>query len=282
MRNRTPHSAHRWYDELQSENTQALLDRLEAEMSKEVLEDTELIDAIAKILDERVPAPEPEETTEESLRAFRAQYAPILEADFKEEQKARPLGRRVARIALAACLCIVMMLAVAQACGVDLIGQFLEWQEETFVLHGKGSGQMVLDGAPEGEYASTQEAVDACGITEPVVFTWIPKSFGIESVRVKRLSHADDIVTYYAADGDKKFVQKIFSYHGEGGDDTIGEHSVPASTPYVVNNITFLLSSNNGQYQATWTAGSCTCSIVGDLTESELTQMIDSIFLEEG
>lgn len=283
MRNRTPNSSHRWYDELQSENTQALLDRLEAETEKEEI-DTDLIDVILKILDERVPVPEPPETPEESLRQFRIQYAPLLDADWEETagKKERPLARRIARYALVACLCTVMLLVAVQASGIDLIGQFLEWGEETFVLHGQSGGQMVLEYAPEGEYASAEEAAAACGITEPVAMKWIPRSFGIESVRVRKMVYADDIAVRYVADGDEKIVLKIFRYHGDGGEDIITEHSDPAATPYVANGITFLLSSNNGQYRATWEVNNCVCSIVGDLTEKEITRMIDSIFLEEG
>lgn len=281
MRNRTPNSSHRWYDELQSENTQALLDRLEVETEKEEI-DTDLIEAILDILDERAPAPYPDETPEESLQKFRETFGPMLDID-EEEDNPRPVRRHhILRNVLAACFCCVMLLMVVQACGIDLIGHFLEWGEETFVLHGRSGGQMVLEYAPDGEYVSTEEAAAACGITDPVVMKWIPRSFGIESVRVRSMLHVDDITTRYVADGDKKIIQKIFVYHGEGGDDTTGEHSDQNATPYVVNDITFLLSSNNGQYQASWTAGNCTCSIVGDLTEDEITQMIDSIFLEEG
>ncbi len=279
MRNRTPDSSHRWYDELKSENTQALLDRLETEMDKEVIEDSELIAAISKILDERAPAPTPKETPEESLREFRAKFAPMLEDDLESKKERRPVRQTIARAAMAACLCIVLLGVVAQACGIDLVGQLLTWGEETFVLHGSNrSGQMVLADVPEGGFASTEDAVAACGITEPVVVKWIPKTYEIESIRIKKMAHADDITTRYVTDDNKKIVHKIFIYHGEGDNDTTGEHSDSAATPYVVNNTTFFLSSNNKQYRANWVVGNCVCSIAGDLTESEITQMIDSIF----
>ncbi len=278
MRNRTPDPSHRWYDELQRENTQALLDRLEVEMDKEVIEDPELIETIANILDERAPAPVPQETPEESLRRFRAQFAPMLDSGPEAPKPSARPSRRVLRGVLAACLCVVMLLAIAQACGLDLIGRFLEWREETFVLRGQSGGQMVLDEVSQGEYASAAEAVAAYGITEPVAPTWIPERFHIEYVRAKELDFAVNISTTYVADSDQKIVLKIYKSQNKGTSDIHSEHSVSESEPYETNGITFLLSDNNGQYRATWDADTCTCSINGDLTEDELIQMIDSIF----
>lgn len=278
MRNRTPDPSHRWSDALQGENTQALLDRLEVEMNKEVIEDPELIEAIATILDERAPAPVPQETPEESLRRFRAQYAPMLESAPETPRQTARRGRRVLRAALAACLCVVMILAIAQACGLDLIGQFLEWREETFVLRGQSGGQMALDSVSEGEYASAAEAVAAFGITEPVVPTWIPERFHIEYVRAKELDFAADITARYIGDDGQKVVLKIYKAQGKWSSFAHSEHSASESSPYEANGVTFLLTNNKEQYRATWEVETCTCSINGDLTESELIQMIDSIF----
>lgn len=278
MRNRTPDSSRRWYDELQSENTQALLDRLEAEMDKEEIEDTDLIDAILKLLDERVPVPVSQESPEESLRKFRAQYAPILDSD-NEEREPRPLGRRILRVAMVACLCVALLLVGAQACGINLIEQFLEWREETFVLRGADNGgQMVLEEAPEGEYTSLAEAVVAYGITDPIVPTWIPEGFEIQYVRAKDQAYATNITARYESNGDKKIILKVYLSPEDIESDIHAEHSDSEYIPYENNGIAFVLSNNNTQHQASWVVGRCSCSINGDLTESEITHMIDSIF----
>lgn len=280
MRNRTPDSSNRWYNELRSENTQALLDRLEAEMDKEEIENTDLIDAITRLLDERAPVPVAQESPEESLRKFRAEYAPILDSDF-EEKKIHPLRRRAAQIALAACLGVTMLFAVASACGVNLITEFLEWREETFVLRGRGSsGQMELEYAPEGEYTSMAEAVAAYGIADHLVPTWIPEEFEVQYVRAKEQLHSVNLVARYAA-GDRKIMLKIYLNKDTSGLDIHAEHSESEAKPYKVNGTTFLISENNAQSQASWLTGKCTCSINGDITKSEITKMIDSIFSDE-
>lgn len=280
MRNRTPDSSNHWYHELQSENTQALLDRLEAEMDKEEIEDIDLIDAITTLLDERAPVPVTQESPEESLRKFRAEYAPLLDSDF-ESKKAHPVRRRVAQIVLAACLGITMLFAVASACGVNLISEFLEWREETFVLRGRGCGQMVLEQAPEGEYASMEEAVAAYGITDPIVPTWIPKEFKVQYVRAKEQLYSVNLSAAYSSNS-KEIRIKIYINKAEDDSAIHAEHSVQDPIPYERNGIDFLLAENNKQWQASWTIGNCVCSINGDLTEREIKQMIDSIFVEEG
>lgn len=280
MRNRTPDSSNHWYHELQSENTQALLDRLEAEMDKEEIEDIDLIDAITTLLDERAPVPVTQESPEESLRKFRAEYAPLLDSDF-ESKKAHLVRRRVAQIVLAACLCITMLFAVASACGVNLIAEFLEWRAETFVLRGRGSGQMELEQAPEGEYASMEEAVAAYGITDPVVPTWIPKGFAVQHVKVKEQLYSTDLTAFYA-EGDREIVLKVYLNKAEDDSAIHSEHSSPNSVPYESNGVEFLISGNNSQHRASWITGNCVCSINGNLTESEIKQMINSIFVDEG
>lgn len=280
MRNRTPDSSNRWYNELRSENTQALLDRLEAEMDKEEIEDIDLIDAITTLLDERAPVPVTQESPEESLRKFRAEYAPLLDSDF-ESKKARLVRRRVAQIVLAACLCITMLFAVASACGVNLIAEFLEWRAETFVLRGRGSGQMELEQTPEGEYASMEEAVAAYGITDPVVPTWIPKGFKVQYVRAKEQLYSVNLSAAYSSNS-KEIRIKIYINNAEDDSAIHAEHSVQDPIPYEHNGTEFLLAENNKQWQASWTMGNCVCSINGDLTEREIKQMIDSIFTEEG
>lgn len=293
MRNRTPDSSHRWYDELKSENTVALLDRLEAEMDKGEIMDLDLIDVLLQLLNEKAPLPEPSETPEEGLRKFKEKYGPLLDLyaaeEEKKERKPRPVGRRILRVAMAACLCVVMLGVVAQASGIDLIGRFLEWHEETFVFHGQGSGQMALESVPEGEYASAEEAVAAYDITDPVVPKWIPARFGIQSVRVKELSNAVNITARYVGDSDQKMVLKIYMSEDDSDPENIvsdihSEHSSPGQKPdrYPIGDVTFVLAENNAQYRAAWKAGACTCSINGDLTKKEITKMVDSIFLEEG
>lgn len=278
MRNRTPDSSRCWYDELQSENTQALLDRLESEMDKEEIADTDLIDAILKLLDERAPVPVPQESPEESLQRFRAQYAPILNSDY-EEREPRLVGRRILRVAMAACLCVAILLVGAQAAGINLIEQFLEWREETFVLRGSNrSGQMTLEEAPEGEYVSLAEAVAAYGITDPVVPTWIPGEFEVQYVRAKEQAYATNITARYEADDDKKIILKVYLSPEDIESDIHAEHSDSKYVSFERNGIHFLIANNNTQCRASWVVGRCTCSINGDLTESEITHMIDSIF----
>lgn len=280
MRNRTPDSSNHWYHELQSENTQALLDRLEAEMDKEEIEDIDLIDAITTLLDERAPVPVTQESPEESLRKFRAEYAPLLDSDF-ESKKAHLVRRRVAQIVLAACLCITMLFAVASACGVNLIAEFLEWREETFVLRGRGSGQMELEQTPEGEYASMEEAVAAYGITDPVVPTWIPKGFEVQYVRAKEQLYSVNLSAAYSSNS-KEIRIKIYINNAEDDSAIHAEHSSPQSVSYESNGVEFLIAGNNSQHRASWVTGNCVCSINGDLTEREIKRMIDSIFTEEG
>ena len=187
------------------------MDRLEAEMEKEEIEDTDLIAAIMMILDERAPVPVPQENPEDSLKRFRAQYAPILEEDL-DDRKPHVTVHRAMRVAVAVCLCVVMSIAVAQTCGINLIANFLEWREETFVLRGGGaSGRMELEDAPEGEFSSMPEALYAYGVSGSIVPSWIPARFEIQYVKAKEQLYSVSLTAVYKAkDSDEEVVVKVY------------------------------------------------------------------------
>lgn len=288
MRNKRSDSLDGLREELRNENTETLLNRLEATMESEEI-DVDEISLILDTLDEVVPLEMPVETPEEALQKFKEKYGPLLDAySAMEKRKPRPVGRRILHVAMAACLCVVMLGIVAQASGIDLIGRFLEWHEETFVFRGK-SGQMVLDSVSEGEYASAEEAAVAYGIADPVVPQWIPARFGIQNVQVKELSNGVNITTRYVSDDEQKVVLKVYLSRDDiilddGQPDAHSEHSNFTQKPdyHEKNGVVFFLTNNNSQLRATWEAGVCTCSINGDLSRDEIIRMIDSIFLEEG
>ncbi len=151
---------------------------------------------------------------------------------------------------------------------------------KTFVLHTSSvGGQMALEHPSEGEYTSMAEALAHYGITETVVPTWIPDGFSVQYVQVSELPHSVNLTTSYTA-GKREIGLKVYFDPDDGDSDVHAEHSDPTSEKYTANGITFLLSSNNEQYQAAWVIGKYTCSMNGDLTESEIKKMLDSISTE--
>ncbi len=207
------------------------------------------LEAVLDILDERVPLEdENRDTPEESLRKFRAKYAPMLASDQEEEEETssrHPTRSRIARVALAACLCVVM----------------------------------ALEHPSEGEYTSMVEALAHYGITDTIVPTWIPDGFSVQYVQVNELPHAVNLMASYTA-GEREVILKVYFDPDDGDSDVYAEHSDPTSEKYTANGITFLLSSNNEQYRAAWVIGRYSCSMNGDLTESEIKQMLNSISTE--
>ncbi len=265
--------------ELLNENPKTLLDRLESAMEQGEI-DADEVSVYLDVLDQTAPLDVPARNSQESLQEFREKYAITLDSD-RKARRVHPVRRKILRTALAACLCVVMMFAVAQAYGVNLIAQFLEWREETFVLHASNSGgQMTLEQAPEGEYVSMAAALADYGITEPVAPTWIPEGFAIKYARVKELYYAANFNARYEA-GDRVIALKV--YRGPDGDesDVHAELSDPSAEKYEAGGITFLISKNNAQYRAAWLTGDCTCNLSGDLTERQLKKMLDSISAEE-
>lgn len=169
-------------------------------------------------------------------------------------------------------------MVTAQALGYDLFGIIARWTEETFHFSIPASTETSASPSGDAEYKGLQEALDAYGITEAVVPKWYPPEYVMSEVKV---SPASDKVTFQATyeAGEKFMAVTVWQYQTEKDvNDGIFEKDNSSVISYEAGGITHYLMSNEGQMRGAWTTQNLMCSISGDLSESELKQMIDSIY----
>ena len=245
--------------------------------------DSELIDAYLMQLDK-----EPTESNfnaEDSLAAFREKHSLLLEqaesaakpSDIAPRSKARHHWRTVRLIAAVVAVTVVCMVT-AQALGYDVFGIIARWTEETFHFSVPASTETSAAPSGDAEYKDLQEALDAYGIAETVVPKWYPPEYVMSEVKV---SPASDKVTFQATyeAGEKFMAVTILQYETQDGENNgIFEKDNSPVMSYESGGIVHYLMPNEGQMTAAWTNQSLMCSISGDLSESELKQMIDSIY----
>lgn len=141
---------------------------------------------------------------------------------------------------------------------------------------GQTSAQPPLE---ELEFTSLQEALDAYGIAEPLVPKWLPEGF--ESLGVTTNVDPDfiRIAETYSYD-EKKIKIAIRCYNAKEALErgSVEKENGQQDEKYIRGGVEHSLAQNRAIYTASWTNGLNIVSIIGDVTEEELEQMIDSIY----
>ena len=152
--------------------------------------DLDKINAYLDALDEKDPIPFGV-SAEDSLAKFHARHDLLTNELSKSHQKRSKSKRIATKIAASfAVLCIVGSLT-AEACGIDLFSTIARWTSEIFQLDQSGTPYAEITKYPLeiGEvksYASLQEAVDALGVTSPLVPKYLPERYSSDGITIER------------------------------------------------------------------------------------------------
>lgn len=247
--------------------------------------------------------PDAEKAAPESEPAERAASAQTDQQPLKASPKRVVRFSRVWRTALAAAAAIVCVLGImltAQAAGFDVFGTTARWTKEIFsfgtippdseVIHAPARETAAQEKETQGtearetaaldpdlEFASVQEALDACGMTEVHEPTWIPKGYTLVELDVTCL---DDpflralAITY--VDGEKSLGLDIFSYENEPNT-LVQKNDAPVETVERYG-ITFYLIENSVGRTIAWCTGQYEYYISGELDKDILWKIVRSMY----
>lgn len=251
----------------------------------------------ARLLAERDP--HPNTAPNRAWEIFQKKYLPFAEArSTRYENGAAPsscaapkrcrsrLWRWNVRSILVAAALAILLSAAAAAAGHDLWQALARWTDETMsITPGRiAPAQEDVIRIPEedAEYASLQEAVDACGLVQPMVPHWLPEGFELVDLVVDT-GFPDALIFQgaYKRNQDTIIVFVEVFLPREGQDDrTYGNFQKDEGDPipYEAGGVTHLLSTNAGRPIALWSDGPAQGAISGDITMDELKQIIDSIY----
>ena len=284
--------SHLKYDS--NEQTERLRDELADllfQSDNESFDDNRL-EALLDALDQADPLPELPDT-KESLNAFHEKYAPLFasaeaasaqnttSSAFSEKKHFRRPFLKI--LPIAAALVLLFGSVSAQAFGFDLFGALARWTAEIFHMSSDEVPHAAITLRPlaEGEsanYASLQEAVEAFGITEPVVPTWVPERFELMNVTAANREGKIFICAEYVHEDE--FLQ--IRYNEIVANSNIVEKGGGAVNLHSSGNIQHYLVSDLGRTKAVWQNGILDSRIAGNVTEEEMIQMIDSVYKESG
>lgn len=196
----------------------------------------------------------------------------------------RRLGR-LASIAAAIALLIGIMTVTAYAMGYDLWAVVAQWTKETFTFVPASKATDIenpnaSDALNSGEYVDLQAALDAYGITEQLVPTWIPEDFIVKTVTVDEQSDLSYTAFYarYVCE-DKTIAIQINKYHdNQDVEYTTWQKDADDARTIEVNGHLFYIMTNMNRPLISWVQGPFECCIIGDLLETEIIEMAKSIY----
>lgn len=261
------HLANLSTEELQDRVSELILD--EAEADQDTLA---LIDAYLDELDRRNPCKEII-TAEDSLRNFHDKFPMLHEnAPDKPARKVRRL-RPLRYGVLVAVFVAVFGLLVVQASGINVFQAIANWTNETLDLSFPGYSDASAE-RPKEVFAELQAALDAHGITAPLVPTYLPE--GYEPVELKVLDDGPIFIAHYQR-GNELISVRIRATSYEASARLEKDSSDP--DVYTVGGVDHYIMTNMGDYSVAWVNDGYECEIMNVSSEKELYDIIDSIYM---
>ncbi len=275
---------------LKSADSSMLLDELES-FSRDpghAAIDPDAVIACLDQLDELSPM-DASFDVEASLADFRAQHREVFPKKCPPKRR-RILPRRARWLAAAAAVLLLSVSMLASAFDVDFMDFIARWTDETFGFEIKQhevkhiTEEDVIN-TPKFFFPSLEDALASCGVTEQVVPTWIPEGFTLDSEGAF-ITVSDLRVSFHAwywngdKDGDNfmisidKFEDASAAMSGSGG--IIKDEREPHTVE--LGGIKHYFFWNNDECVCAWTNGSLVCYIAGDVSETQLLKMVESIY----
>ena len=286
------------YERLKGKSIERLTDEYTALLRRAASGDIdlELTQAYLDAMDEKEPIPFALEETA-TYERFAEKHAAMLEeldrpvqsmelhaSDQQRPVETRSRGalRRTSPVAAAAALILGTMIS-AQAMGVDVFGKIARWTEETFHFSSVEQAAVITKyPLAEGErmtFETLEDAVDAFGITAPIVPKRIPDGLSLTGVTALYNASGIEIYAAYEGDGDAELFAVDYREVAAGGE-TIVEKDASSVGLYERNGIGHYLITDKGCEKAIWQNGELECFMAGMIARQEMREIIDSIYEE--
>ena len=284
-------------------STQKLLELLAAAPAPaETPEDKAYIDAIVEVVlerEERHPTgllPDPEQAWEEfqqyyntpegeDLSLYPAENpgtAPSEPAPSQTEYRPqrRPKRHFFRRVVIVAA--VVVCIALPPALGFENVFQLIgAWTDDIFLLNNVSS----LEGneiEADKKSVDIEEILGELNYSENIFPTWIPEGFELEKVITNEfvLSGKTELRIHYKNGQTRELITFTYNVYNSiaSGTMTAFEKDANALEEYFVGDVTHYLFENLGKYIAVWNQNNIECAISGDVSLTELKEMLNSIY----
>ena len=203
------------------------------------------------------------------------------QADLKAPQPKRADHRFLRVITIAAavvCLCAV----AANAFEINIFKMFAQWTQEIFQFHTEevsSQGAKYTSDTMLETSQTLEDALKKAGITQPVSPKWIPKGFAFSGIK-SYLDIAEPMYTALYEDETTGHTIIVSVNVHKKPQASVQEKDDSQVSVYIAGEIDHYIMENNDVLTATWFADNLECSIMGEISESDMEAMINSIYEE--
>lgn len=188
-------------------------------------------------------------------------------------------------LVIAAVIVVLMALTIPVALGYTSIFNMIgQWTDDYFhfvPMYEEAVTSNVtfpISTQPNTEFDTPQDVLDAYGITQRIVPTWLPSGFSLSASEVVALESAGQNEFSFLYSNADLIIILSFTQHTNNLI-TSSEYQKDAGSveEYQVDDIVYYLYTNVNQSCASWCIGNMECSINGDIPMDTLKEMINSI-----
>ena len=170
-----------------------------------------------------------------------------------------------------------------QALGVNILGVIARWTTEVFRLQSSSTPYATIQTVPldkgeEAHYDSLEDAMEAFGVTAPIVPRWLPERFELVDVTAERKTSGILVYADYLSNG---AVLQVRYKEVESIDFSSLEQENDNVEVYSSGGLKHYLLSDMGRQKAVWQNGELECQVTGDVTRQEIKKIIASIYKGE-
>ena len=258
--------------ELEAMDTYELNLLLQQEAAKPPVQiDEELVRRLWMALEQREAELLPEDP---AVQAAQDKYR----AGCKTVPRRKP-NRWVLRTCVAAAALCLLLTAIPRASGENLLVEFFKRVREDVVAFFRGDeddNRHTPDNTIEHPgLAELRQTVEECGISVPIVPTWIPEEYELTELKTAQYPSKLKISAYFVMD-DKKLVIYYEIYGTSVTTEFVKDDAVWEE--FESSGVTHDIYTNNEKQYALWERDNVQCSIVADCREENLRKILASIY----
>lgn len=268
------------YPSVENRSNTELLEEIDRIMEQGENMDVERVDYLLAVLQERAPVMEDYdpvkqwEKVQEDHPLFFTEDA-LDTVPTKKKVLRGNFFKKASRICQIAATLLLVIVITANAAGVNPVQAVIRWADGVVQMYGNPSGVMVLPAAVEGaEYKSLEEALIAAQIDPETIPDWIPADYTLRDIQIRE---NDKMVKYSAVYGSERGDLSIRVVKNSTADWIVISEREEGGYLHQHDGVDRYIVSNYELAKAGWALDNVVYSISGQITETELLKMIDSI-----
>lgn len=294
---------HSSYEFLERMSTEKLKSIVRADFESEDIGDTANDEFITRVLEviaqrEEADPAAPHFDVEAGWNDFQKNYRPTenqkssVDGSERESEKARQAdlktlqpkwaGHRFLRAVAIAAAIICVCAVTASAFEINIFKMFAQWTQEIFQFRTEevsSQGAEYTSGTVLDSSQTLETALAEAGIAQPISPKWIPDGFAFITMDAYP-DIAEPMFTALYEDETTGHTIIVSVIVHQKPQSAVQEKDEGQVTVYTARGLDHYMMENNDSLTATWFVDNLECGIIGEISETEMEAMINSIYGE--